>query len=92
MNWRKVIAAGLAVDVTSVVLPATSYAVFSWVFRVPPTDIWRWTPDIPITAMPVRWLIFIIIANTVLCLYFAFLYAFFFDILPSAGVKKGIIF
>jgi len=38
--------------------------------------------------MPFRRLILLFVVNTGLCLYVAFLYAFFFDALPGAGMIK----
>lgn len=94
MNIKKVIIAGLAIDVISFfIFPLFfSNSLFGWVFRLEPTNIWKWTPQVPFTSMPVSYLLFFILANTTLAIFIAFLYAVLYKAIPGTGIKKGIMF
>lgn len=94
MSFKRIILAGLAVDAISfLIFPLFfSNALFGWVFRLEPTNIWKWTPEIPFTAMPVGYLVFFVLANTVLAVFIAFLYALLHKTIPGTGVKKGLMF
>lgn len=94
MNIKKIIIAGLAIDVISfLIFPLFfSNSLFGWVFQLEPTNIWKWTPQIPLASMPVSYLLFFILANTILAIFIAFLYAVLYKAIPGTGIKKGIIF
>jgi len=92
MNAKKVILAGLVVDILSLVVALPSYYLFGWVFELEPASIWKWTPQTPLGSMSAGWLIFIIATNTALAIFFAFLYAVLFKAIPGTGIGKGLMF
>lgn len=94
MNIKKIIVAGLFIDVISfLIFPLFfSNSLFGWVFRLEPTNIWKWTPQVSFTSMPTSYLTFFILANTVLAIFIAFLYAILYKSIPSTGIKKGLMF
>lgn len=94
MNFKRIILAGLAVDIISfLIFPIFfSNALFGWVFKLEPTNIWKWTPEIPFTSMPAGYLTFFILANTILAIFIAFLYAVLYKSIPGTGINKGLMF
>ena len=94
MNVKRIIIAGLAVNVISFTIFPLFFStpLFGWVFQLEPTNIWKWTPQISLTSMPASWLIFLFSVNTVLAMFIAFLYAVLFKAIPGTGVKKGLLF
>lgn len=94
MNFKRIIIAGLSIDIISFIIFPLFFSspLFGWVFKLEPTNIWKWTPEVPLTLMPVGWLIFFIVANTALALFIAFLYAVLYKAIPGAGIKKGLMF
>jgi len=94
INTKRVIIAGLVVNVVSFVIFPLFFSdrLFGWIFRLEPTNIWKWTPQTPLGAMPMHWLAFLVSANTVLALFIAFLYAVLYRAIPGKGVKKGLLF
>jgi len=94
MNVKRIIIAGLAVNVISfLIFPLFfSTSLFGWVFNLEPTNIWKWTPQMSLTSMPAGWLIFLFSVNTALAVFIAFLYAILFKAIPCTGIKKGLVF
>ncbi len=92
MHIKKILIAGLVVDILSFVIALPSYKLFSWVFELEPVNIWRWTPQVPLSSFSPWWLIFIITVNTILAIYLVVLYAILYKSIPKTGVKKGIIY
>lgn len=92
IDFKKIILAGLAVNIASFVFPFLSYKFFSWIFELEPTYIWKWTPSISLWSMTANWLLILFVVNTLIAIFLAFLYAVFFQSIPSSGIKKGIIF
>lgn len=94
MNFKRIILAGLAIDAISfLIFPLFfSNALFGWVFKLEPTNIWKWTPEIPFTSMPAGYLAFFILANTILAISIAFLYAILYKSIPGTGINKGLMF
>ncbi len=94
LNIKKIILAGLAIDAISfLIFPLFfSNSLFGWVFQIEPTSIWKWTPQVPFTSMPVSYLAFFILANTILAIFIAFLYAILYKSIPGIGIKKGLMF
>lgn len=54
MNIKKIIIAGLAIDVISFLIFPLFFnnSLFGWVFQLEPTNIWKWTPQISFASMP----------------------------------------
>jgi hypothetical protein len=92
MNAKKVILAGLVVDILSFVVAVPSYHLFGSVFELEPASIWKWTPQMPLGSISAGWLIFIVTVNTALAIFFAFLYALLFRAIPGTGIRKGLMF
>lgn len=42
--------------------------------------------------MPVSYLLFFVVANTILAIFIAFLYALLYESIPGTGIKKGLMF
>jgi predicted neutral ceramidase superfamily lipid hydrolase len=42
--------------------------------------------------MPITWLTFFILANTILAIFIVFLYAVLYKAIPGTGIKKGLTF
>lgn len=94
MNFKRIILAGLAVDAISfLIFPLFfSNALFGLVFQLEPTNIWKWTPQVPFVSMPTSYLLFFILTNTLLAIFIAFLYAVLYKAIPGTGIKKGLLF
>jgi len=94
MNIKKIVIAGLAIDIISfLIFPLFfSNSLFGWVFRLEPTSIWKWTPQISFISMPTSYLAFFILANTILAIFIALLYTILYKSIPGTGIKKGLIF
>lgn len=96
MNFKRVVLAGLAVDLLSFVIALPSYKLFGWVFELEPSNVWKWTPASP-AAIPFaslsfgQWL-FLIVVNTALAIFIAFLYALLYQSIPGTGIVKGLMF
>lgn len=92
MNFKRVIIAGFVLNVLSFIIAVPSYKLFSWVFQLEPKNIWKWTPNIPLSSMPIGWLIFLIVGNTILAMLVALAYAVFYKGIPGTGIKRGLVF
>lgn len=91
-KYRDVIIAGFLINITSIIVPFISYRMFSWIFTLPPTTIWKWTPATPIASMPIQELFIIFFINTILAFYFAYLYKIIQSSIPGSNVKRGVIY
>ncbi|MBI2097223.1 MAG: hypothetical protein HYT40_03715 [Candidatus Sungbacteria bacterium] len=95
MNIKRIIIAGLALDIVSFIgIP--SYKLFGWVFALEPSSIWKWTPSsgttIPFASLSFSEWLFLLLVNTALAVFIAFLYALFYKSIPGNGIKKGLAF
>lgn len=91
VKWLRAMVAGLAANLASFIVGGGGYLLFGWVFRLEPTSIWRWTPDI-MWEMSVNWWLYLIVGNTALALLVALGYAVLFDGIPGRGWRKGLAF
>lgn len=92
MNIKRVLIAGIVMNIVSFVFGGGSYYFFSWIFQLEPQEIWKWTPDTSLSSMPISWLIFLIVGNTILAILYALAYAIFYKGIPGEGIKKGLVF
>jgi predicted neutral ceramidase superfamily lipid hydrolase len=94
MNFKRIIIAGLAIDAVSFLIFPLFFSrpLFGWIFELEPTSIWKWTPHVSLTSMPITWLTFFILANTILAIFIVFLYAVLYKAIPGTGIKKGLTF
>lgn len=92
INFRKVILAGLGINIASILIPLISYKAFSWVFELEPIAIWKWTPNTPISELSPGYIALLLLINTTLAIYFVYLYAIFYKSIPGTGIRKGLVF
>ncbi len=91
INIKKVLIAGIIVNLASFIVGGGSYHLFGWVFHLEPQNIWKWKPGETIN-MPLYWWIFLILGNTVLAIVVALVYAILYKGIPGRGIKKGLVF
>lgn len=92
MNIKRLILAGLTVNVISFAIPVPSYFLFSWIFQLEPTNIWKWTPQISLTVMPINWLVFLFGINVILAILFVLPYTIFYKGIPGKGIRRGLVY
>lgn len=90
INFAKVIWAGVAINFLSFIVGGGSYLLFGGVFKLPPIDIWKWTPTMGFN-IPVSWPVLLLL-NIVLALVFAWVFAVLYKGIPGEGVRKGLNF
>ncbi|MBI5037640.1 MAG: hypothetical protein HZC01_02975 [Candidatus Kerfeldbacteria bacterium] len=90
INYRRVIGAGLAINFLSFIIGGGSYLLFGDIFRLAPTDVWKWTPAMGLD-IPVSWPI-LLLMNITLALVFAWVFAILYSGIPGQGVRKGLVF
>lgn len=84
--------ATLAVNCSSIIVPASTYWIFGWVFEVPPNTMWRWLPGETLAYLDIRTLLVFFIINSILSLFSVILYLLLYDSIPGCGVVKGAMF
>lgn len=91
MNIKRVFLASAAIAVAGIIVPTASMTVFSWLFLLPPTDIWKWTPFIPLSSFSFLWWSVLLVGNFLLALSVVFLYGLFYEKVPGSGIIKGVV-
>jgi len=91
-DLRKLFIAGMVVNFLSVAVPALSYFLFRGVFELEPHSIWKWHPQDPFVGLTPNYVLVLVVINTLLALYFAFLYYALRKSLPDKGSVRGIRF
>jgi hypothetical protein len=91
MNYRKITAASFVIAVAGIVVPLCSMNLFSWLFELPPTEIWKWTPMMPLSSFSIEWWIILFLGNFLLAFSVVFLYALFYRSIPGTGIRKGLM-
>ena len=92
MNIKRIVAAGLVVDALSILIPLPSYTFFGWVFKLPPAEVWKWTPETSVGSMSIGWLAFVFLANTAFAIFLALVYAVFHKAIAGNGFVRGLKF
>lgn len=89
---RNVFIAGVIVNLTSIIFPLVSYRLFSWIFELSPTNIWKWTPNNDISSIPISELLVMFIINSILAFYLAYFYKIIHRSVPGKNIAKGLIY
>lgn len=90
INFRRVVLAGIAINFVSFLVGGGSYFLFGWIFKLEPTSIWKWTPNMGLN-IPVSWPI-LFLMNIVLAIAFAWVFAVLYKGIPGKGAWKGLLF
>lgn len=91
MNLKKIILAGVVINILSFLIGGGSYFLFGRIFELEPTSIWKWTPTQGFN-MPAQWWLILFLLNIVLAVIFAFVFALIEKGLPGKGIQKGLGF
>ena len=90
INIKKTIVIGVIIGIVSMVYSwLTCGWLFSGIYRIEPTNIWKFSAD---TALPVGQMIFMFLANILLGVILAGVYAYIKGGIPGSGIKKGLCF
>lgn len=90
IDFKKVLSTSVVIAIAGIVIPTASMNIFSWIFTLPPTEVWKWTPMMPLSSFSVEWWIILFLGNFFLSLSVVFLYALFYDSIPGTGIRKGL--
>ena len=90
INYKRVVAAGIAINFISFLVGGGGYLLFKQVFELEPAYIWKWTPAMGL-EIPINWLTLLLL-NIILAIVFALIYAIISKGIPGQGIQKGLIF
>lgn len=83
MKYSSMILAAIAIwIVDGIIMFLTCGWLFKWVYMLPP-HIWK---------EPISWSVFALIPSILKAFFFVFVYAVFYNGIPSTGAKKGMVY